>query len=159
MFTLHTTIRRIATIGVVSAASVAAVAALAAAPAGANAGSTSYEVHVVNQQPDRLVLRSATIQKGTTWTIEAPEYIDAGTQATFAANSTSPNGAQVAVTYVDPTNGATVSFTGNASTRQNGSIVSAVPYGGLQVSGYQGYFAGFHPHLNLRHAVTGETQA
>jgi hypothetical protein len=73
------------------------------------------------------------------------------------ASSTSPNGAQVSVTYVDPSNGATVSFTGNASTRHNGTSVSAVPYGALQVSGYQGYFPGLHPHVNLRYAVTGST--
>jgi hypothetical protein len=30
-----------------------------------------------------------------------------------------------------------------------------LPYGGgLAVSGYQGFFAGFHPQLNLHYAVT-----
>ena len=49
-----------------------------------------------------------------------------------------------------------VTFSGDAAPYRNGSTSSAVTDGGgLYVSGYQGFFVGLHPQLNLHYAVTG----
>ena len=157
MFTITTNIRRIAAVSIASATAVAAVAAVGATPALATTTPTSYEVHIANTQPHRLTLQSVNIGPGSHWVFKPPEYLAGNGSGLFEVSSTTaPGGAQASVTYVDPADGSTVTFNGVAAPQPNSSQSGAVTYGtGLAVSGYQGFFAGWHPQLNLHYAVTG----
>jgi hypothetical protein len=162
MSTTRRNIRRVvclsAGIAIFAAASAIAATQAHADTLQASTRPTSAEIHIANGQPDQLTLDGATLAQGSHWVFAPPEHIAGySNNALFEAASTSaPGGAQASVTYIDHANGSTVTFNVDAAPYRNGSTASAVVYpAGLQVSGYQGFFAGLHPQLNLHYSVTG----
>jgi hypothetical protein len=153
--TTHSNVRRIACLGL-GVGIFLTGSAIAAGQAHASTLPTSYEVHIANTQPNRLVLQGESATTGH-WVFKPPKYIDGRSSAVFeVAAANAPGGAQASVTYLDPVTHTTVTFSGDAAPYRNGSTSSAVTYGGgLYVSGYQGFFTGLHPQLNLHYAVTG----